>query len=106
MIAGTLTELIEIYEPQVTINDYGEQTTDYILKYNTRARLLHNGGSRTVANGSEIVYPYRKELAVRQYLNIDDFDRVKWNDKYYKILDITPNKHNQEQIINIELINE
>lgn len=106
MVAGILNEIIEVYEPNVVINDYGEQTTVDVLKYRTRARVQHNNGNRTLENGSEIVYPYNKTFEVRIYLDIKDFDKIKWNDKYYKILDITPNRHFQNLVISTELINE
>lgn len=106
MVAGILNEIIEVFEPNVVINDYGEQTTVDVLKYRTRARVQHNSGNRTLENASEIVYPYNKTFEVRIYLDIKDFDKIKWNDKFYKILDITPNRQFQNLVISTELINE
>lgn len=105
MRAGTLTEIIEIYEPEIISNEYGEQTTEYTLKYTTRARLLHRGGSRSFVN-DELVYPYSKEFIVRIYVPVSDLDRIKWNDQFYTILDITPDKQLQQITIRCELVND
>ena len=105
MRAGTLTEVIEIWEPTIVVNDYGEQSTTYTLKYTTRARLIHKGGSRGFIN-DELFYPYTKEFAVRSYVPVTELDRIKWNNQEYKILDITPDKPLQQIVINCELIND
>ena len=105
MRAGLLQESIEIWEPTIVVNDYGEQTTTYTLKYTTRARLLHSGGTRSY-NNDELFFPYIKEFQVRQYVPVDELCRIKWNNKFYKILDITPNRDQQELDIKCELIND
>lgn len=105
MIAGTLTDIIQIYNPIVVINEYGEQKTEYVLKVTTRSRVLPNGGSRQTSN-NETYYPYQKSFLIRDYIDINDFDRIKWNNKYYKILDITPNRQRMELEVRTELIND
>ena len=44
MRAGLLKEKISILKPQVTVNDYGEEITDWVIDKVTLARLVHNGG--------------------------------------------------------------
>lgn len=105
MIAGQLTESIEIHSPKIIINEYGEQSTKYYYKCATRARLLHNGGGRQITN-NELIYPYIKTLVVRIYVNVDELDHIKWNGKLYKILDITPDKQRMNKEIRIEEIND
>lgn len=105
MIAGILNEIIEIYVPEITRNEVGEQNTNYVLKCKTRARIIHNSGNRTTEN-NEVVYNYIKTFQVRSYIEISDFDRIKWNDKYYRILNIEPNKQEQQKSITTELVNE
>ena len=105
MIAGQLTEIIEVHRPITTINEYGEQSVHYSLIYTTKARLLHNSGNRELVN-SEIFYGYVKTFFVRDYIQVGDFDWIKWNGKFYKILSITPNKQRMELEIKCELINE
>lgn len=107
MRAGLLKDIIEIYKPQITINDVGEQTTEYVFSYSTRAKKIHNGGSRTVEN-YENVYPYRKEITVRIFEDIDDFDRIKiWGSpRWYKILEIELNHDLQQKTLIIERVDE
>ena len=105
MRAGLLTEVIEVYRPQTVINEFGQQETDYVLDYRTRARLFHNSGNRNIEN-DEVVFNYNKTFELRHYVIIDELDRIKWNGKFYRILDIEPNKQEMKLIINCELINE
>lgn len=105
MIAGKLTERIEIYSPHITINEVGEQATEYILKNTTKANVVHKSGSRNIEN-DEIVYNYNKTFEVRIYIDVDEFDRIKWGNKYYRILDIDTNKELQKITIQAELVND
>ena len=105
MNAGKLTERIEIYTPKITINDVGEQSTEYILKLSTKANIQHIKGNRDIEN-NEIVYNYSRTFEVRIYVDVNEFDRIKWRDKYYRILDIDINKELQQITILTELVNE
>lgn len=105
MISGQLTELIQIYKPVIVINEYGEQSTEYKFATATRARLLHDSGNREIVN-NELFYSYTKTFVVRHYIKVDDLDRIKWNGKFYKILDITPDKQRMNIEIRTQLINE
>lgn len=106
MRAGKLTERIEIYEPDVTQNMYGEQTTEYIFKSSCRAEIVHHRNSRNTEN-NEIVYPNTKTIRIRRYVVISEFFRVKLHDKFYRIIsNIEDNKEYQYKEFEIELINE
>lgn len=105
MRAGLLKEKINIITPELTTNDYGEQTTEWLLKYSTRARLIHNSGNRIEPNG-EVFYSHIKTFEIRDYVPVDDFDRIIWNDKQYRILDIEPNEEQMKKIIKVELVND
>lgn len=105
MKAGLLKEKIDVITPKIITNDYGEQTTEWELKYSTRARLIHTSGNRIEPNG-EIFYSYTKTLEVRSYVPVDDFDRIIWNGKQYRILDIEPNVEQMKKIIRMELVND
>ena len=59
MRAGLLTEPIEILEKVIETNEYGEETESLQVKYTTRARLVNDGGDRTIING-EIFYSNAK----------------------------------------------
>lgn len=105
MRAGLLNEIISIYTPKVTINEYGEEYTSLELKLSTRAREINDSGNRTNQNG-DIFYSYTKTFWVRYYIDVDEYDRILWNNKYYRILDINPNKEQQYKEIKTELIND
>lgn len=105
MRAGLLTEQIEIIKNVITANDFGEETEEWIPKYKTRARLVHDGGDRTIING-EIFYSHAKTFQIRYYVPVDDFDRIVWENKIYRILNIEPDKNKQNKTIKAELIND
>lgn len=105
MIAGLLREPIEIYKSELTKNAVGEQETNWILKTKTRSQKINKSGSRNVEN-DEVVYNYTKIFKVRIYVDVDEFDRIKWNKKFYRILNIDIDKEQQTKIIETELINE
>lgn len=103
--AGLLREIIIIKKPVIITNEYGEEVTTYKFKYRTRARLIHTTGGRGIQN-SEIFYDYIKLLEVRRYVEIDEFDRIEWNDREYRVLDIEPNGGQQMKTIKIQLVND
>lgn len=105
MNAGKLTEKIEIFTPKITKNDVGEQSTEYILKLTTKANIQHIKGNRDIEN-NEVVYNYSRTFEVRIYVDVNEFDRIKWKDKYYRILDVDTNKELQQITILTELVNE
>lgn len=105
MRAGLLTEQIEIWSKQLTINDFGEEVEEWIKTYQTRARLVHDGGSRTLSN-DEVVFTHSKTFQIRDYVPISELDRIFWNGKYYRILNIEPDRTQMNQTIKTELIND
>jgi head-tail adaptor len=105
MRAGLLTEPITIYEKIITTNDFGEETEEWVVKYTTRARLVNDGGDRTIING-EIFYSNAKTFQVRTYVPVDEYDEIKWDNKLYRILSIQPDKSRMNKTIRTELIND
>lgn len=105
MIAGLLKDRIEIWQPLVVRDEYGNQKTTYQFKTSTRAKIDNVKGERAEEN-DEVVYVYTKTFHVRIYVNVGDFDRIKWNGKFYRLLNIEPNKERQELKIETQLINE
>lgn len=106
MIAGRLNEIITIEELKITKNEYGEEQTDnYIYKFKTRAEVKYNNGNRMVDN-NELFFSNDVTFTIRYYHNINELDRVKWDNKYYRIIAIEKNR--QLQLINLKcaLINE
>lgn len=105
MNAGGLTEIIEVLSPNIVINDVGEQTTEYIAKLTTRANVRYDRGNRDIEN-NEIVYNYNISFIVRRYVDVDEFDIIRWNNKQYRILSVEPQKELQQITIQTEKINE
>lgn len=100
-----MNQIIDVYDASIAINSVGEQTTTYTLKSTIRARVLHNPGNRTVEN-AEVVYPNRRQIQVRIYQDIDEFDQIKYEDKMYRILSIELDRVQQCKNIEMEAINE
>lgn len=105
MRAGLMTEPIVILEKVVTTNEYGEQTEVLEEKYRTRARLVNDGGDRTIING-EIFYSNAKTFQVRFYVPVENFDVIEWEQHLYRILNIQPDKQRMNKTIKTELIND
>ena len=105
MRAGLLKENIEIWQKSLTTNDYGEETEIWSLKYSTKARLVHNGGSRVIEN-EEVFFSHTKTFEVRDYVPVDDYDRIVWNNKKYRILNIEPDRTQMKLTIKTELIDD
>lgn len=106
MIAGTLNEIISVYKPFVGDGKYGPAQTEYVpyIK-DTRARVQWNNGSRLNSN-DEVVYDYSVTFSVRYYHKIDEFMRIKWRNKFYRIMSIIPSRAMNEQTIITQLVNE
>lgn len=103
--AGLLNEIIEIYRPTTTINDYGERVETYELIYTTRAEIINDSGGRTVEN-HEIVNTYNKTFNVRYYVPVLDTDEIRWQNKRYRIITTEKRRNYNDIQIKTELINE
>lgn len=104
--AGLLTKPIKILAPQTKINEFGEQVQQYIEKYKTRARVLHDSGTRTTENG-EIFYPYQKTFNVRSYVPITEIDLIEFEDKKYRVITIENRiETNNDKLVITELVND
>lgn len=105
MQAGKLNKLIEIYEPELQVNEYGEQVQTYIKRKETRTEVIYNNGGRTTSN-NEIVFNYTKTFKIRRYHTINETYQLKYEGKFYRILSIEDNRQFNSKIITAELINE
>lgn len=105
MKAGKLKERIEIWQPVVKTTDFGNTTTVYELLKSTRAEVIYNSGSRTNEN-KEIFYPTSRTFRVRYYVPVKEPMRIKFEDKFYQILSIEPNKYYNNKTIITDLVNE
>lgn len=104
--AGLLSQVINVLSPQSTKNEYGELVQDYAVSYTTRARVIHDRGSRDLANG-EVFYSYSKTFLVRSYVPITEKDLIQYKGKKYRVITIDDRTEtsNDKQIVT-ELLNE
>lgn len=105
MKSGTLKYLIEIYKPIITETEFGDTHVEWEFHYKTHANMMFNSGSRTNEN-NEIFYPTNRTFVVRHYVPVEDPMRIKFEDKYYQIISINPNKYYNDKEIYTELVNE
>ena len=105
MQAGLLKELISIYKPELSSNEYGEQIQEYVKCKDTKSQVRYNNGNKSISN-DEVVSNYTKTFLVRNYIEINDNYIIEWNKNRYRILSIEDNKQYQYKQIIAELINE
>lgn len=104
MRAGILQESIQILKLVPENNDYGESMDYYAPCCKTRAEVTPLSGSRTNEN-NEIFYAHTYRFVVRRYVDVDDFDRILWKDKMYRVLNIDDDRTYNQKVINAELVN-
>lgn len=105
MQAGLLNEPITILKPEITRNEFGEQTTEYVESYHTRARVINNGGNRTQEDNG-VFYDYSKHLEVRYYVPLDNFDIVVFKGQKYRVKSVEKTREYNNQTIYMDLMNE
>ena len=103
--AGLLREVVTIYRPVVTRNDYGEETTVWELVATTRARVDFRSGNRVV-EVNEVANPYTVSFILRRFLEIDPHYRLQWRNRYYTIASVNFEPAKQQQTIIAEVVNE
>ena len=104
MESGKLIEQIQILRLQQTTNEFNEQFDMYCPCCVTRADVQPVSGGRNDIN-NEVFYEHTYRFTVRRYVDVDDFDRILWNNKQYRILNIDDDKRLNQKIINAELVN-
>lgn len=105
MIAGRLNEVVKIYKPMETINEYGESEFEFVYAYTTRAKVEYNTGNRLNEN-NELVFSYNKTFNVRSYVPLLETYQIEWQGKRYRILTLEFRREYNDIVINTELINE
>ena len=105
MKAGKLRDTIEIFKPVVNTTEYGGSVTSYEFHYKTRAEVIYNSGSKTNEN-NEVFYSTSITFRIRYYVDVKETMRIKFQDKYYQIISIEPNKYYNNKTIITELVNE
>ena len=105
MNGGRLTEVITIERPSIAQNDFGANNLQWQKHIQTRADVQYESGTRATEN-DEVIFSYNKIFTIRYYHDIDEQDRIIWNNKKWRILSIEPDKAKQLITIRTELINE
>ena len=106
MQAGILNQKVDFYRLIVDKDDFGHESYTYEKTFSTKACITYNNGNRLIEN-QEIFFDNTLTFKVRSYCPVQDTDRIKYRDKYYRILSVNNeyNKHNQKIII-AELVNQ
>ncbi len=105
MRAGILFEPIQILKLVSSTNEYGEAVDYYKPCCKTRAEVTPLSGGRADTN-NEVFYEHTYRFVMRRYVNVDDFDRILWKGKQYRILNIDEDRVLNQKTINAELVNE
>ena len=101
--AGLLREVIDIYRPIVTRNDFGEETTQWALVAHTRARVDYRSGSRIV-EVNEVTNPYSVTFILRRFISIEGHYRISWRGRLYNIESVNSDPARQVQTLICEVI--
>ena len=100
MQSGLLRDIIEFEKRELITNEFNEQMIEYKPCLTTKAQVIYSSGARSVEN-NEIVINYNPVFVIRYYYAINEF-----NNHYYRIVSIEPQKQYQQKRIITELINE
>lgn len=106
MDSGILNQKIEFYRLVLGKDEYNHETYDYEFAFDTRANVIFNNGNRVIES-EEIFYDNSISFKVRFYIPVLDTDRIKYRDKWYRIITVNdiPNIRNQK-VITCELVNQ
>ena len=105
MRAGLLNEIIEIWRPFIYKNEVGSSTTIWKKDEILRANVKHNNMNRSV-QVNEVFYDQTKVFIVRRYVDIDENCRIKYQDKFYRIISIDSNRELNQKTIICDRVNE
>lgn len=106
MRAGILTKRIQIYREYKSVNEYGEAITgNYEYVHSTRAEVRQTNGTRVDEN-SNMTYTSLVTFNMRYYVDIRDYDRILYNDKFYRVLNIDRKDKQNYITVDTELVND
>lgn len=77
-------EKIQILEPVISRNEFGEQVQTYQLKKTTKALVEFIDGKDEITN-QNAVNSYSVKITIRSYNQVNDNDLILWNDNKYNI---------------------
>lgn len=102
---GKFDEIIEIWSTYNTKNEFGEEEHEYNFRNFAKAHVRYDSGERLIEN-NEVIYTYVRRFEIADYVDVDEYDRIKYKHKFYRILNIQPIKKDRILIIQCELIND
>ncbi len=105
MRAGAYENIIKILKHSVIQTASGQQKESWEVIKQTRANVRQTSGNRTDQN-NEVFYEYMKTFIVHKFVEVDEFDRIEYNGKQYRILSIDEDRHLNQKTIMTELVNE
>lgn len=105
MNAALLKNPIEIHELVTEQNEYGEVRSYYRYKCSTRSHIMFNSENQVVSEG-EVFYPINRTFIVRAYIPIVETDRIKWDNKMWKVMSINKNIYYNDIEIQTTLVND
>ena len=104
MDSARLIHPIEILGLTTVTTQYGNNKSSYTPKYNTKAHIIFNSESMVTSEG-EILYPTNRTFVVRAYVPVIETDRIRWDNKEWKILTINKNQYYNDIEIITTLVN-
>jgi head-tail adaptor len=105
MNSALLKHPIEIYALVTTKTQYGTIKTEYTKKYDTRSHIIFGSENQVISEG-EIFYPINRTFVVRSYVPVTETDRIKWDNKWWKILSINKNDYYGNIEISCTVVND
>jgi SPP1 family predicted phage head-tail adaptor len=105
MQAGLLRDTIEIQKRIIDKDDFGSDVETFQHYLSTKAQVIYSSGKRNISN-NEITYNYNVTFVIRYCVDISESMRINFDEKYYRILSIEPDRHFNKKIVITELINE
>lgn len=105
MNAAILKTPIEIHALTTTKTEYGTIQTSYALKYSTKSHVKFGSEQQVVSEG-EVLFPVVLTFIVRAYVPVIETDRIKYDDKWWKIVSINKNIYYNDIEIVCQLVND
>ena len=95
---------IQLYNLVTEKNPYGAIQSSYAYRCSTKAHIIFNSENQVVSEG-EVFYPITLTFIVRSYIPVKETDRIKWEDKFWKIMSINKNIYFNDIEIVTTLVN-
>lgn len=87
MRAGAFNKKIQIFRKLVNVDVFGAHDEKYESVYTTFAATEYLSGARTEEN-REIFFTHSMKFTLRSYVDVQNEDRIYYNNNFYRILSI------------------